>query len=133
MCASARTQAGGPDPLRLEGFQIPRTQKAALDSITYCSYTKSVKITFDPAKRDRTLADRGLDFAEAKDVFSGATIDIEDLRFAYPEMRVMSVGHLRSRMVIVVWTPADDGRRIISMRKANDREKARYGKRLGKG
>jgi ribosomal protein L34 len=35
------------------------------------------------------------------------------------------------RMVIVVWTPTEDGRRIISMRKANDREQARYSHRLG--
>jgi uncharacterized DUF497 family protein len=33
-------------------------------------------------------------------------------------------------MVIVVWTPRGNGRHVFSMRKANDREKARFGKRL---
>jgi uncharacterized DUF497 family protein len=36
-------------------------------------------------------------------------------------------------MVIVVWTPRADARHVISMRKANDREKARFGQRLGQG
>jgi uncharacterized DUF497 family protein len=33
-----------------------------------------VKITFDPIKRDKTLADRGLDFADAEIVFEGITV-----------------------------------------------------------
>lgn len=89
-----------------------------------------LKITFDPAKRDRTLSERGLDFADAIEIFAGRTIDIPDERFDYGETRIMSVGHLRGRMVIVVWTPAGDARRIISMRKANDREQTRFGQRL---
>ncbi|PWC34639.1 hypothetical protein TSO352_24295 [Azospirillum sp. TSO35-2] len=90
-------------------------------------------ITFDPAKRDRTLSERGLDFADAVEVFAGRTIDIPDERFDYGEDRVLSVGHLRNRMVIVVWTQEADARRIISMRKANDREQTRFGQRLGEG
>jgi hypothetical protein len=36
------------------------------------SYNKSIKVTFDPAKRARTLAERGLDFAEAVMVFEAS-------------------------------------------------------------
>jgi uncharacterized DUF497 family protein len=32
-----------------------------------------MKITFDPEKRDRTLEERGLDFADAAEVFGGIT------------------------------------------------------------
>ena len=39
-----------------------------------------MKVTFDPIKRDKTLADRGLDFADAEIVFEGITVEIEDLR-----------------------------------------------------
>ena len=92
-----------------------------------------IKITFDPAKRDRTLRERGLDFSHAEEVFAGETIDIPDLRHDYGEPRINSVGYLRGRMVIVCWTPRGDARHIISMRKANDREKARYGQRYGEG
>ena len=89
--------------------------------------------TYDPAKREWTLRERGLDFAEAELVFAFATIDIPDLRRDYGEPRINSVGYLRGRMVIVCWTQRGDARHIISMRKANDREKARYRQRYEEG
>jgi len=90
-----------------------------------------MRITFDPAKRAETLRRRRLDFLNAESVFAGLTYTILDQRFPYPEDRYVTVGLLSGRMVIVVWTPTEDGRRIISMRKANDREQARYSHRLG--
>ena len=87
-------------------------------------------VTYDPAKRERTLRERGLDFELAVEVFADLTIDIPDLRRDYGEPRINTVGHLRGRMVIVCWTPRGNNRHVISMRKANEREKARYGKRF---
>ena len=92
-----------------------------------------MKVTYDPVKRDRTFRERGLDFEQAKEVFAGLTIDIPDLRRDYGEERINSVGHLKGRMVIICWTPRGGGRHIISMRKANDREKARYRQRFEEG
>ena len=89
-----------------------------------------MKITFDPAKRAATLAERGLDFEDAGEVFQGDTLDFPDGRRDYGELRMLTVGHLRGRMVIVIWTPRGNARHVISMRKANAREKARFGKRL---
>ena len=89
-----------------------------------------MKITSDPAKRAATLAERGLDFEDAAEVFQGDTLDFPDDRRDYGELRMVTVGHLRGRMVIVVWTPRGNARHVISMRKANAREKARFGKRL---
>ena len=86
-----------------------------------------MRITFDPAKREATLRQRGLDFAEATEVFGDARAELPDLRFDYPEPRTVSFGYLRNRLVAVVRTPVEDGRRVISMRKANDREQRRYG------
>ncbi|WP_349627421.1 BrnT family toxin [Rhodopseudomonas palustris] len=51
----------------------------------------------------------------------------------YGELRIITVGLLRGRMVIVVWTPRSEARHIFSMRKANDREKATFGQRLAEG
>ncbi|BBK33525.1 hypothetical protein EDC65_3361 [Stella humosa] len=85
-----------------------------------------MKITFDPTKRDAALADRGLDFADAGMVFAGTTLDWVDGRFDYGEQRTITVGMLRGRMVVVVWTQRADARHIISMRRANDREQAKY-------
>jgi uncharacterized protein len=89
-----------------------------------------MRITFDPAKRAWTLAERGLDFTDAAKVFSGPTFDEPDDRRDYGEPRIVIAGLLDGRLVIVVWTPRGDARHVISMRKANDREKARYRDRL---
>ena len=91
-----------------------------------------MKISFDPAKRAKTSADRGIDFADAVEVFDGPTVDLQDERKDYGETRIVTAGSLRGRMVIVVWTPRGDTRHIISMRKANEREQARFGQQLEK-
>ncbi len=83
--------------------------------------------SYDPDKRAKTLAERGLDFARAEEIFTGRSYTAEDLRKAYPEPRFISVGRLDGRMIMIVWTPAPNGRRIISMRKANGREEKKYG------
>jgi uncharacterized DUF497 family protein len=59
-----------------------------------------VRITFDPAKRKKTLAERGLDFADAAFVFAGVTLKIEDLRNDYGEPRIICYGLLEGRMVV---------------------------------
>jgi uncharacterized DUF497 family protein len=41
------------------------------------------KITFDPAKRDWTLRERGLDFADATEVFDGLKLEHADDRRDY--------------------------------------------------
>lgn len=87
-------------------------------------------ISFDPVKRDRTLAERGLDFADAEQVFSGVKFQFVDARKNYGEERVTNIGLLNDRMVVVVWTRRGEGRHIISMRKANQREQGKYGKHL---
>ena len=92
-----------------------------------------MKITFDPGKRASTLRDRSLDFADAAEVFAGKVLNIPDQRRDYGETRIITVASLRGRMVIVVWTPRGNARHVFSMRKANDREKARFGQRLEEG
>ena len=89
-----------------------------------------MRIEYDPVKRAETMALRGIDMADAGGVLSGPCITFRDDRFDYGEPRFLSVGLLGGRMVIVAWTPRGDIRRIISMRKANDRERARYGQDL---
>lgn len=84
-------------------------------------------IEFDPEKRAVTLAHRGLDMADAGKVFDGPTLTVPDDRKDYGEPRFISVGTLHSRMVVIVWTPRGTARRIISMRKANEREQDLYG------
>ena len=82
-------------------------------------------ITFDPAKRNQALAERGLDFADAAIVFEGVTLEIEDTRRDYGEVRFICYGWLAARMVVIGYTPRGADRHIFSMRKANEREQAR--------
>lgn len=89
-----------------------------------------LKITYDPAKHEATLKARGLDFDHALLVFDGPTIDSLDERFDHGETRMVTFGLLVGRMVIIVWTPRDEARHVISMRKANDREQRRFGHRF---
>ena len=84
-----------------------------------------MRITFDESKRTRTLEDRGLDFADAALVFAGVTLEVEDTRKNYGETRMICFGLLQGRLVVVGYTPRGADRHIFSMRKANDREKAR--------
>jgi uncharacterized protein len=84
-----------------------------------------MSITFDPDKRDATLAERGLDFADAVFVFAGVTVEIEDTRKNYGETRIICYDLMEGRMVVVGYTPRGADRHIFSMRRANDREKAR--------
>ncbi|MDI3514423.1 MAG: BrnT family toxin [Gammaproteobacteria bacterium] len=90
-----------------------------------------MRVEFDPDKRDKTLAERGLDFARAREVFASRHFTADDVREDYSEPRYITVGRLDGRMVVMVWTPRGEARRIISMRKANEREQARYAHRVG--
>ena len=91
----------------------------------------NVEIEFDANKRDKTLTKRGLDFARAADVFAGRHFTVEDTREDYGELRYVTVGQCDGRLIIMVWTPRGEVRRIVSMRKANDREQTRYAHRVG--
>jgi len=90
-----------------------------------------VAFTYDSSKRARTLAERQLDFADAKFVFEATNFEIEDRRKDYGEKRVMCFGMLRDRMVVIGYTPRGADRYVFSMRKANDREQALIAPLLG--
>lgn len=90
-----------------------------------------MRIAYDPAKRQKTLTERGLDFADAASVFAGRHTVEPDLRRDYGEPRFISAGLLGGRVVVLVWTPRGETRRIISMRHAHERESERWRRYLG--
>jgi uncharacterized DUF497 family protein len=83
-------------------------------------------IGFDTLKRDATLSERGLDMARAPEIFDGLHATRPDNRKDYGEDRNITVGFLDGRMVVMVWTQRGEETRIISLRKANDREQELY-------
>ncbi|MBV6320447.1 BrnT family toxin [Duganella violaceipulchra] len=90
-----------------------------------------MQIEFDPEKRAATLVGRGLDFADAPQIFGGDTFTWLDERVEYGEDRFVTMGLLRSRTVVLVWTWRQHARRIISMRYANEKEVALFKRYLG--
>jgi uncharacterized protein len=96
--------------------------KRAASAVINVYTINTVHITYDPVKRELTLRERGLDFEDAREVFARSKIQTEDQRYAYGERRFVTLGLLRKKLAVVVWTPRPEGRRIISMRYANERE-----------
>ncbi len=89
-------------------------------------------IVYDETKRQKTLRERGLDFADAAKVFEGGTyIENLDDRIDYGEDRYVTFGLINGTLVVVVWTPRGKDKRVISMRKANAAETQRYFKTFG--
>ena len=92
-------------------------------------------IEYDSDKREKTLSDRSLDFCDAPIVWSGQHFTKIDNRIDYGEERFITVGFIESTMVIIAWTRRDKSlnrpvRRIISMRKCNEREQTSYQQQL---
>jgi uncharacterized DUF497 family protein len=89
-----------------------------------------MKISYDEAKRRKTLFERGLDFNDVPQIFDNPVFEWEDKRFDYGETRILCFGVLHGRMVVVGYVPRGDVRHIFTMRKANEREQEKFRKRL---
>ena len=85
-----------------------------------------MKIEFDPVKSNRNLEERGLSFDGVDELDWSTAIITEDTRYDYGEKRYRAVGRIGERAHVVVFTPIQDGIRVISFRKANPREVKRY-------
>ncbi|OIP44243.1 MAG: hypothetical protein COX17_02380 [Deltaproteobacteria bacterium CG23_combo_of_CG06-09_8_20_14_all_60_8] len=86
-----------------------------------------MKITCDPAKNARNIAERGLSFDRAADFDFETAKFWMDTRMEYPETRIVAIGYLDNRLHVLVFSETGYGIRVISFRKANPREGAKYG------
>ena len=80
---------------------------------------------WDENKRLRVLAERGIDFLRATQLFDGRDV----LTVSSPrgdEERWATTGVLEDRMTTVIWTQRGENIRIISARRARDNEKRAY-------
>ncbi len=79
-----------------------------------------MRITFDPAKNERNIAERGLPFARAAELEWDTALAIEDTRRDYGETRLRILALLEEgRLHAAVVTPRDQALGVISFRKAN--------------
>jgi uncharacterized protein len=81
-----------------------------------------MEFTWSETKRAVNLKAHGLDFVDAPRVFEGLTFTFEDDRFSYGERRFVTLGLLAGFPVSIVHTESDHEIRIISFRKATNRE-----------
>ena len=85
-----------------------------------------MKIEWYEPKRQKTLKERNLDFADV-DRFDWTTAMVaEDVRKNYGELRSVAFGMLDARLVCLVYTLRGEALRVISLRKANEREEKVY-------
>jgi len=85
-----------------------------------------MEIEFDPNKREWTLQNRGLEFEDLARINWQDAILIEDNRFDYGERRHTVMGMLDGRLIVAAFTLRKGAIRVISMRKANARERKLY-------
>jgi uncharacterized protein len=85
-----------------------------------------MELEWDEKKRLNALYERGLDFADVAK-FDWDSLETEpDFRHNYGELRFNTIGYLKGVLCIYCWTPRNEKMRIISLRKANDRERKVY-------
>lgn len=85
-----------------------------------------MRFAWSHAKNERNIEERGIDFGDVTRVFEGPMLVARDERMDYGEVRWMGLGQLEGRLLVVVWTYRGDVCRLISARKANNREVARH-------
>ena len=81
--------------------------------------------------RQANLVKHGIDFRQMPELFDGSTVEAVDGRFNYGETRINCLGEIEGRIFVVTITWRGATRRIISARKAYDREQRTYHARVG--
>src|SRR5271157_834668 len=97
--------------------------------VTTSRVTMGLKYDWDEAKNRENLSKHGLSFEDAEQVFAGRCVTFADDRFDYGEERLITLGLLAGRLVVIAHVMGDEGARIISMRKGNRREQKVYQER----
>lgn len=82
---------------------------------------------WDEAKRMANAAKHGIDFVDAPEMFQRPMIVRSDERKNYGEPRWQGLGLVQGRLMVVAYTKRGSNTiRIISVRKANSREKTLF-------
>jgi len=85
-----------------------------------------MNILFDPAKDDANHAKHGVSLVLAVELEWDTAVVWPDARRDYGEPRQCGLGYIGCRLFAVVFVDRAEGRRIISLRKANQREEKTY-------
>ncbi len=91
------------------------------------SFGALVMFTWDETKYVTNIAKHKVSFELASLLFDNLTVEVEDVRRDYGEIRINAFGYIAGRLFVCCYTPRSGGRHIISMRKCNAREIKTYG------
>lgn len=83
-------------------------------------------VSYDPAKSERNQAERGLAFGVAEEFNWSTALIVEDTRKDYEERRYQALGMIGEHLHMLVFTPRVGVVHVVSLRKANQRERTRY-------
>ena len=89
-------------------------------------YTINKVIRFDSAKSERNRLERGFSFELAGEFEWETAWVSEDQRRDYGEQRLKAIGLIAGGLYVLVFTARGEALRVISLRKANRRERALY-------
>jgi uncharacterized DUF497 family protein len=92
--------------------------------------SKIHEFEWDLAKADANVAKHEIDFWEAIEVFDSPHLTVRSRYEA--EVRFLSIGLMKSKIVAVVWTWRGEAKRIISARSARHEEREEYRHRFGR-
>ena len=95
--------------------------------------SKRPLMEWDEAKRRSNLYKHRLDFIDISSVFDDREfIEVQDTKQDYGEIRFNRYTHWQGRLIHVSYTIRNGVYRLISARKANERERKSYEKWMGK-
>ena len=90
-----------------------------------------MEFAWDEIKNKKNIRERGLDFVDACEMFSAPMLVLPDTRKDYGEVRYIGFGYTQGRLMVVIYTERQSKSiRIISFRKANNREQACFKKTI---
>ena len=85
-----------------------------------------MKVTYDPHKDQVNQGKHQVSLDAALRIEWDTLYATEDKRHDYGEIRMVGYAFIDIRLYCVVYTDRGDARRVISLRKANNREKRNY-------
>ena len=93
----------------------------------YIMHRHDLHVTWDPAKDATNARRHGIRFADAARIFDGPTLEREDNRFDYGEVRIYAIGLVNDTEVTVIYAPMDeDVYRLIAAWRAEPHERRSY-------
>ena len=87
-------------------------------------------ITFDPSKDQINIEKHGISLADAELAAWDEALTWQDDRKDYGEIRMVALAPMADRLYCCVYVEREEAKRIISLRKANQREFDHYAENI---